>query len=247
MAAPMEQRINVPIDDPNADTEWNDILRKQGIIPEKPPSPTPMIEEAILEARRLAHENRLEGKELDELDELEDEEDEEFLNKYRNQRLQELNSLAQKGVHGSVYHISRPEYAKEVTEASNTYYVLVLMTSSLGTNTESRVMTELFRTAAVEFPEIKFCDIKANLAVPNYPEKNCPTVLIYHNGDIVKQVVTLMTLKGVRTSLSDIDDILVEIGAVKDNDMRIVKRRRGNDSDNEERKAKDESDDDDDW
>jgi hypothetical protein len=61
----------------------NDILRKHGIIPEKPPSPTPMIEEALTEARRLAHENRLEGKDLDELDELEDEEDDDFLNSYR--------------------------------------------------------------------------------------------------------------------------------------------------------------------
>lgn len=61
----------------------NDILRKHKIIPEKPPSPTPMIQEALLEARRLAHENRLEGKNLDELDELEDDEDDEFLAKYR--------------------------------------------------------------------------------------------------------------------------------------------------------------------
>lgn len=61
----------------------NDILRKHGVIPEKPPSPTPMIEEALTEARRLAHENRLEGKDLDGLDELEDEEDEDFLNSYR--------------------------------------------------------------------------------------------------------------------------------------------------------------------
>lgn len=61
----------------------NDILRKHGIIPEKPPSPTPMIQEALEEARRLAHENRLEGKDLDELAELEDEEDEDFLEQYR--------------------------------------------------------------------------------------------------------------------------------------------------------------------
>ncbi len=53
------------------------------MIPEKPPSPTPLIEDAILEARRLAHEHRLEGKDLGELDELEDEEDEAFLEKYR--------------------------------------------------------------------------------------------------------------------------------------------------------------------
>jgi len=42
-----------------------------------------MIEEALTEARRLAHENRLEGKDLDELDELEDDEDEDFLDSYR--------------------------------------------------------------------------------------------------------------------------------------------------------------------
>ena len=42
-----------------------------------------MIEEALLQARELAHEHRLEGKDVDELDELEDEEDEEFLQKYR--------------------------------------------------------------------------------------------------------------------------------------------------------------------
>jgi hypothetical protein len=61
----------------------NDILRKHGIIPEKPPSPTPIIEEAILEAQRKAHENRLEDKDLDELAALEDDEDEDFLEKYR--------------------------------------------------------------------------------------------------------------------------------------------------------------------
>lgn len=42
-----------------------------------------MIEEALQEARRLTHENRLEGKDLDELAELEDDEDEEFLEQYR--------------------------------------------------------------------------------------------------------------------------------------------------------------------
>jgi hypothetical protein len=58
-------------------------LRKHGVIPEKPPSPTPMIQEALEEARKLAYENRLEGKDIDELAELEDEEDEDFLESYR--------------------------------------------------------------------------------------------------------------------------------------------------------------------
>lgn len=42
-----------------------------------------MIQEALIEAERKAHENRLEDKDIDELDALEDEEDEHFLQQYR--------------------------------------------------------------------------------------------------------------------------------------------------------------------
>lgn len=61
----------------------NDILRKHGVIPEKPPSPTPIIQEALEEAVKRAHENRLQDKDLEQLNELEDEEDESFLERYR--------------------------------------------------------------------------------------------------------------------------------------------------------------------
>ncbi|UKZ82500.1 hypothetical protein TrVFT333_010289 [Trichoderma virens FT-333] len=236
MAAPSEQRIAVPIDDPNADTEWNDILRKHGVIPEKPPSPTPMIEEAILEARRLAHENRLEGKDLDELDELEDEEDDAFLEQYRQKRMAELSNLQKKSIHGSVYPISKPDYQREITEASNNGPVFVNLTSTSG-NVESRVLSELWRQAAKEYGDIKFCEIRASQAIENYPDRNCPTILVYNKGDIVKQIVTLMTLAGVRTNMKQIDDLLVEVGAVPDSDMRVVKRRRAAEDAEEERLA----------
>merc|ERR1712230_356484 len=55
----MDLPVTVPVDNPNADTEWNDILRKHGIIPEKPKDPEPIIQEALLEAARKAHEKRL--------------------------------------------------------------------------------------------------------------------------------------------------------------------------------------------
>ncbi|KAL7818238.1 thioredoxin-like protein [Trichoderma gracile] len=257
MAAPSEQRIAVPIDDPNADTEWNDILRKHGVIPEKPPSPTPMIEEAILEARRLAHENRLEGKDLDELDELEDDEDDAFLEQYRQKRMAELSNLQKKAIHGSVYPISKPEYQREITEASNNGPVFVNLTSAAG-NVESRILSELWRQAAKEYGDIKFCEIRANQAIENYPDRNCPTILVYNKGDIVKQIVTLMTLGGTRTNMRHIDDLLVEVGAVPDSDLRVVKRRRAAEDAEEERLAGksikssnmgrgQDNDDDDDW
>ncbi|KAK0730009.1 phosducin [Lasiosphaeris hirsuta] len=226
MAAPQDQRIAVPIDDPNADTEWNDILRKHGVIPEKPPSPTPMIEEAIQEARRLAYNNRLEGKDLDELDELEDEEDEEFLEKYRQQRLRELSGLRKKSKYGAVYPLTKPEYSREVTEASLEGPVFVNLTSSLGTNIESRVLTELWRQAAQEYGDVKFCEMRASQAIEGYPERNCPTILVYSKGDITMQIITLMTVGGVRMSMTDLDKLLIEAGAIRDSDMRVMKRMR---------------------
>ncbi|KAF7562726.1 hypothetical protein G7046_g1387 [Stylonectria norvegica] len=258
MAAPSEQRIAVPIDDPNADTEWNDILRKHGVIPEKPPSPTPMIEEAILEGRRLAYENRLEGKDLDELDELEDDEDEAFLEQYRQKRVAELSNIQQKAVHGSVYPISKPDYQREVTDASKNSPVFVNLTAPTGTNVESRVLSELWRQAAKEYGDIKFCEVRATQAIENYPERNCPTILVYKNGDIVKQIVTLATIGGVRINMRNIDDILVEVGAIPESDLRVVKRRRAAEDTEEERLARssiktgtaghnDDDDDDDDW
>lgn len=215
-----------------------------------------MIEEAILEGRRLAYENRLEGKDLDELDELEDLEDENFLEKYRQQRVQELASLTKKALHGNVYPISKPDYSREVTDASVNGPVLVNLTSGLGTNVESRVLTELWRKAAAEFGEVKFCEIRGDMAVEGYPDRNCPTILVYHNGDIVKQVVTLMTLGGVRIGMPQIDTLLMDVGAIKDNDMRVMKRRRDAEDREEEQREKGGirgskqakvDDDDDDW
>jgi hypothetical protein len=216
-----------------------------------------MIEEAILEARRLAHENRLEGKDLDELDELEDDEDDAFLEQYRQKRMAELSNLQKKSIHGSVYPISKPEYQREITEASNNGPVFVNLTSAAG-NVESRILSELWRQAAREYGDIKFCEIRANQAIENYPDRNCPTILVYNKGDIVKQIVTLMTLGGTRTNMRHIDDLLVEVGAVPDSDLRVVKRRRAAEDAEEERLAGksikssnigrgQDNDDDDDW
>ena len=215
----------------------NDILRKHKIIPEKPPSPTPLIEEAILEARRLAHENRLEGKDLSDLSDLEDDEDEAFLEHYRQKRMQELSALQHKSVHGAVYPLSKPDYSRDVTEASQAGPVLVHLTSPQAGHVESRVLSQLWREAAHEYGDVKFCEMRADKAIEGYPERNCPTILVYDKGDIVKQVVTLATVGGVRMGMLDLDKILVEVGALKDNDMRVLKRRRAAEDAAEEKAA----------
>lgn len=212
-------KINVQVD-PDEDTEWNDILRKHGVIPERPPSPTEQLEEALQEAVVKQWENRLEGKDLEELEELEDEEDEEFLEEYKQKRLKELQQLNQVSKFGSVYPITKPEYKTEITDASKDTFVWAHL--SLQSSLQSRLLSSLFITLAGKFKEIKFVEIPGSRAVENYPDSNCPTILIYFNGDVVKQFVTLTQLGGNDTRISDLEKILVEIGAVKDSDKRLV-------------------------
>jgi len=196
----------------------------------------------------------LEGKDLDELDELEDLEDEDFLESYRQKRMNEMRELSQKSVHGSVYPLSKPDYSREVTEASSNGPVFVNLTSSTGTNVESRVLSQLWRQAAKEYGDIKFCEMRADQAIEGYPERNCPTILVYRNGDIAKQIVTLALVGGPKMSMLDLDNILIEVGAVPETDMRILKRRREAQEREDEklmskglRSSTTKDDDDDDW
>ena len=117
------------------------------------------------------------------------------------QRLAELATISYASVFNQVYHLQKPDYSKDVTEASMKAFVLVHLTSSLGTNIESRVLTELWRDMARKFGDIKFCEIKADMCIEGYPERNTPTILIYKDGDIKRQVVTLRELGGEKTSM----------------------------------------------
>ena len=113
----------------------------------------------------------------------------------------ELSTIATASVFNQVYHLQKPDYSKDVTEASNTAFVLVHLTSSLGTNVESRLLSEVWREMALKFGDIKFCEIRADMCIEGYPERNTPTILVYRNGDIKKQVVTLQELNGEQTTI----------------------------------------------
>ena len=197
----------------------------------------------MIEAEKRRHDNRLEDKDLDELDALEDQEDEAFLAQYRQQRLAELSKLQKTSVYGQVYPLQKPDYARDVTQESSKAFVLVNLTSSLGTNVESRVLTEVWRQLASKFGDIKFCEIRADLCIEGYPERNTPTILVYKDGEIRTQVVTLRDLNGVRTSLQDMERILVKVGAVAEKDVRL---KRGEDEE-ESGAGQGANDDDDDW
>lgn len=101
-------------------------------------------------------------------------------------------------MHGHVYHLQKPDYSSDVTEASKESAVLVNMTSS---NAESRLLSVLWRQAAEKFADIKFCEIAADMCIEGYPDANCPTILVYKNEDIAEQIVRLGRLRGMDTRL----------------------------------------------
>ena len=73
---------------PSEDTEWNDALRRHGILPQKEGEVTEdqlinMVEETVQKRTGMNVVKAYEDMTLDELEELEDEEDERVLLKYR--------------------------------------------------------------------------------------------------------------------------------------------------------------------
>lgn len=115
-------------------------------------------------------------------------------------RLAELSTIQQASLFNQVYPLQKVDYAREVTEASNNAFVLVNLTSQ-GANVESRVLTELWRQLAAKFGDIKFCEIRANMCIEGYPEKNTPTILVYKDTEIKRQLITLRELNGPRTKV----------------------------------------------
>lgn len=120
----------------------------------------------------------------------------------------ELATISKSSIFNQVHPLQKPDYSREVTEASNTAFVLVHLTSSLGTNIESRLLTELWRELARKFGDVKFCEMRADLCIEGYPEKNTPTILVYRDGEIKEQIITLKTLGGEGTRITGIFPII---------------------------------------
>merc|ERR1712226_1228087 len=110
--------------DPNEDTEWNDVLRAKGIIPPKEPEITEdqiadMIDQAV-QKHVNGDQKDMEDMNLDELDEIEDditEADEKAFEEYRRKRMAELKAMSSKPRFGSVIEISGQDWVEAINKA----------------------------------------------------------------------------------------------------------------------------------
>lgn len=101
--------------------------------------------------------------------------------------MQELKRL-QEGAFGSVEEISRSDFVRDVTEASRSHPVLVYLYQS--SNYECQKFGRWLHTeAAPQNPKIKFVQIVATRCIQDYPDSNLPTLILYRNGAVQKQLL----------------------------------------------------------
>ncbi|GAA5826388.1 hypothetical protein JCM11251_002345 [Rhodosporidiobolus azoricus] len=194
------------------DTEFNEALRKHGIIPPKdtsadrspspPPAPaSPTLSELDLEDLDINKDDSIRRDELERVLEARKEREKTQLGKRK---------------FGRVYNIGKVDYKREVTDASNeelpgepegwgTGVVCVLFKDSIP---ESKKLMPILNELASLYPSSKFVSIVSDHCIENYPDKNVPTMLVYRKGQMTGQIVGLGAMGGMNATLRDVERIL---------------------------------------
>lgn len=167
-------------------TEWEDIQVKLGnYLPREKEPTNDEIEKLAIEA--VENYDPLEKKTVEELKELEDDEDEEVLRAYTEKRMQELKEYAMKPKFGKVTELKKQDYIAEVTKAPKDVFVVLHLYQTYVES--SNLLAKIFDYLAQKFPTVKFMQIVATNCVENFKDADVPGVIIYKDGQLIRQFV----------------------------------------------------------
>ncbi|KAF9646832.1 thioredoxin-like protein [Thelephora ganbajun] len=202
---------------PNEDTEFNDALRKHGILSPKepkPPSPSPPASPTLSDL--LDDMTLIQLREMEE--DVNDDELERLAEKFRRHRLGEIKKV-ESARFGCVYPIGRDDYTREVTEASEvtvpgdpgkgTGVVCLLYKDGLP---RSERTFKHISTLAQRHPKTKFVSIVGDKCIPDLPEARQPMLIIYRDGEVQNQIVAWGGDHERR--LEELEAVLVLCGAI---------------------------------
>ncbi|OSX71895.1 hypothetical protein BU14_0491s0003 [Porphyra umbilicalis] len=197
-------------------TEWEDILRSKGILP-----PEKSADELAADTLKAMVEDRVDtydphaNKDVDELDvdlEEADEEEEAILRQYRDTRLAEMKELSGRRRYGpGLTFISATDWKAEVTNAGDDVPVIVFLFVQTD---ECRRMEQLLQSLSTKHVFVKFVKCKAGDALKNYPDSQCPTLLVYRGGAVLKQFIKFDSFGGAKASVDDVEWELSKLGVV---------------------------------
>jgi len=177
-------------------TEWEDVLIKHKIIPAPPVVPTE-DELQLEDIEKQQAKDPLADKKLEELDELEDDVAEQTMAKYREKRLAQLKEEAKLNKFGVVVTIAQSEFVKEVSQAGDCWVVCHLFVAG---KSDCQLLTKCMESLAAKFKAVKFVRIVGSDCIPNFPDKNCPTLLLYNKSEMKHQIVGLDEFCGLKTT-----------------------------------------------
>merc|ERR1711879_162989 len=199
----MGVELTVKNEDPNEDTEWNDILRKKGILPKlEKPKPEDREEEDMTEKKE-----NLDEVNLSDLDD-----DDEFIEMYKQQRIKQLQAQLAKNKFGNVIEITGIDYVDQVNKAGDDIWVILHLYRD-GVQL-CNIINHHLQSLARKFPASKFIKSVATTCIPNYPDRNLPTLFVYFNGEMKAQIIGPNTFSN-NLSQDQLEWCLKEIGAVQ--------------------------------
>ncbi|KAI6097921.1 thioredoxin-like protein [Pisolithus croceorrhizus] len=224
---------------PNEDTEFNDALRKFGIIPPREatpktpsPPPSPPLGEVL---------DDLTLNELHELgDEVTDDDRRRAIESVERQRIAKEREEQKRARFGRVYPIGRDDYTREVTEASRvdeegddkgrgTGVVCFLYKDGIPRSDRT---FEHLRTLAARYPRTKFVSIVGNKCIPDLPDSRIPMLIIYRKGEIMNQLIAWGADREKR--LEELEVVLLLYGAIEPSMHEGHSRHQDGGSDDED-------------
>eukprot|EP01107_Rhizomastix_libera_P000282 TRINITY_DN1049_c0_g1_i1.p1 TRINITY_DN1049_c0_g1~~TRINITY_DN1049_c0_g1_i1.p1 ORF type:complete len:265 (-),score=81.37 TRINITY_DN1049_c0_g1_i1:65-829(-) len=211
-------------------TEWEDILAKKlGIGQDKDTEEressiieVPTVEEAKMQ--RFADASIEQLREIEQDDKLEDD-DSTIVEMYRQKRIEEMKAAAARNKFGEVIDIPGSDFVKEVTEASKNGPVIVHLYKR--DNTNCAVLDRAMQDLARRHRYVKLVRVQALQAIPNYPEKNIPTLLVYKNSNPIQQFVGLAGFGGESMNSRDLEWALKQLGVVESELESDPRRQKG--------------------
>ncbi|BBH04415.1 Cwf15 / Cwc15 cell cycle control family protein [Prunus dulcis] len=200
------RRTKLNKDVEGASTQWDDIQRKLGNLPAKPPAfkPAPFTP-AEDEASLPKDKSWIDEKTEQDLEDLED-----------NPISTMIASLK----------ITGSDFVREVSQApADVWVVAVLYKEGIA---ECGVLMQCLEDLATKYPATKFVKIISTDCIPNYPDRNVPTVLVYNNGAVKANYVGLQsfgrrcTPEGVALVLCQSDPVLNDGQSGNDRSRKAV-------------------------
>ena len=184
-------------------TEWDDTLRKHGILPplEEPASSEAAEDHDVAPPAPAARAS-------DAADE--DEEDE--LARLRSERLAELKGGGSSGRFGKVLPLSHADYTAEVNRAGEGVAVVVFLSKQR--HYLSAYTLVMLEQLARKFSDVKFMQIESAECIPGYPDRNLPTLFVYRDDDLLAQCIGPAAFGGQSFGIDDVEWELAQAGIV---------------------------------